>query len=356
MRFYSKQHKYYCGVDIHAKTMYLCIIDQEARIIKQKNIKSNPAAFMKAIEKYRDDIVVSAECMFTWYWLADLCAKERITFILGHALYMKAIHGGKAKNDRIDAYKIAYLLRGGNIPMAYVYPPEMRATRDLMRRRNHLVRKRAELLGHIQNTNHQYNLPPLPKNIRFKGNREGLIEHFRDECVQKSMETNLFLIDHYNSLLLKLEHYICKKAKVHDHEALLRLLSVPGIGQTLALVILYEIHDIRRFPRVQDFVSYSRLVKPSKESAGKIYGHSGKKIGNAHLKWAFSEASVSMLRGIPDVKKYKEKLQRKHGKAKALSILAHKIGRAIYYILKRKEVFTIEKFLVNKYQIQAGQA
>jgi transposase len=347
MRFYSKLHKYYCGVDIHAKSIYVCIIDQEARIIKQKNIKSNPAAFLKAIEKYRDDIAVSAECMFTWYWLADLCAKEGITFILGHALYMKAIHGGKAKNDRIDAYKIACLLRGGTIPMAYVYPPEMRATRDLMRRRTYLVRKRAELLGHIQNTNHQYNLPALPKNIRFKGNREGLSEHFRDECVQKSMETNLFLIDQYNSLLLKLESYIGKKAKVHDPASLLRLLSVPGIGRILALVILYEIHDIRRFPRVQDFVSYSRLVKPSKESAGKIYGHSGKKIGNAHLKWAFSEAALSMLRRIPDVKKYKEKLQKKHGGGKALSILAHKIGRATYYILKRKEVFTLEKFLTQ---------
>jgi transposase len=307
--------------------MYVCIIDQEARIIKQKNIKSNPASFLQAIDKYRDDIVVSAECMFTWYWLADLCSKESITFILGHALYMKAIHGGKAKNDRIDAYKIAYLF---------------------MRRRNHLVRKRAELLGHIQNTNHQYNLPPLPKNIRFKGNREGLIERFTDECVQKSIEMNLSLIDQYNSILLKLERYIRKKAKAHDHEALLRLLSVPGIGQTLALVILYEIHDIRRFPRVQDFVSYSRLVKPLKESAGKIYGHAGKKMGNVHLKWAFSEAAVSMLREIPDVKKYREKLQRKHGKAKALGIVAHKIGRAIYYMLKRKEEFNIEKFLTKK--------
>jgi transposase len=217
-----------------------------------------------------------------------------------------------------------------------------------MRRRNHLVRKRAELLGHIQNTNHQYNLPPLPKNIRFKGNREGLIERFTDECVQKSIEMNLSLIDQYNSILLKLERYIRKKAKAHDHEALLRLLSVPGIGQTLALVILYEIHDIRRFPRVQDFVSYSRLVKPLKESAGKIYGHAGKKMGNVHLKWAFSEAAVSMLREIPDVKKYREKLQRKHGKAKALGIVAHKIGRAIYYMLKRKEEFNIEKFLTKK--------
>jgi len=76
MRFYSKQHKYYCGVDLHAQTMYVCIIDQQARIVKQKNIKSNPPAFLKVIDKCRDDLVVSAECMFTWYWLADLCARE----------------------------------------------------------------------------------------------------------------------------------------------------------------------------------------------------------------------------------------------------------------------------------------
>ena len=348
MRFYSKQHKHYCGVDLHAQTMYVCIIDKEARIVKQKNIKSNPAAFLKAIDKYRDDIVVSAECMFTWYWLADLCSQENITFILGHALYMKAIHGGKAKNDRIDAYKIANLLRGGNIPMAYVYPPEMRATRDLLRRRNHLMRKRAELLAHIQNTNHQYNLPPFLKNICYKGNREGVVEHFPDECVQKSMEVNLSLIDHYDKLMGKLEYYITKKAKGHDGNSLLRIKSVPGIGETLSLIILYEIHDIKRFPKVQDFVSYSRLVKPAKESAGKRYGTIGGKIGNAHLKWAFSEAAVLMLREIPDVKKYKEKLQRKHGKAKALSIVAHKIGRAIYYMLKRKEVFNIDKFLQKK--------
>jgi transposase len=81
--------------------------------------------------------------LFTWYWLADLCAQEGIPFVLGHALYMKAIHGGKAKNDTIDAHKMAVLLRGGMLPQAYVYPAEMRATRDLLRRRMSLMRQRA---------------------------------------------------------------------------------------------------------------------------------------------------------------------------------------------------------------------
>ncbi len=79
--------------------------------------------------------------------------------MLAHALYLKAVHGGKTKNDRIDAHKIAALLRGGNIPIAYTYPAHMRATRDLRRRRTHLMRKRAELVTHIQNTASQYNLP-----------------------------------------------------------------------------------------------------------------------------------------------------------------------------------------------------
>ena len=79
--------------------------------------------------------------MFTWYWLAGLCERERIVFVLGHALYMRAMHGGKAKNDRIDAHKIAALLRGGMMPQAYVYPRPMRATRDLMRRRNERIER-----------------------------------------------------------------------------------------------------------------------------------------------------------------------------------------------------------------------
>jgi transposase len=89
-------------------------------------------------------------------------------------------------------------------------------------------------------------------------------------------------------------------------------------------------------------------VKSAKESAGKRYGSSGAKIGNAHLKWAFSEAAVLMLRESEEVKKYKAKLVKKHGRAKALTILAHKIGRAVYYILKRKEVFNLESFLKKK--------
>jgi transposase len=325
--------------------MYLCVLNQAGEVLLHRNMKAAPEPFLKAIAPYREDLVVCVECIFTWYWLADLCAREGLPFVLGHALYMKAIHGGKAKNDKIDSQKIAVLLRGGMLPQAYVYPAVMRATRDLLRRRMHLMRKRAELLTHVQQTNSQYNLPEIGKKIAYKGNRDGIAERFPDPAVQKSIEVDLALMGYYDELLRDLELSLVQTAKQHDANTLYLLQTVPGIGKILSLVLLYEIHDIARFPRVQDFVSYCRLVKCAKESAGKRYGTSGTKIGNAYLKWAFSEAAVLFLRANPNGQKYLARLENKHGKGKALTVLAHKLARAVYYMLHRKTAFDREKFL-----------
>jgi transposase len=338
MRFYTRQHKWYCGIDLHARTMYVCILTQDGDIVVHRNMKAGPEAFLKVIAPYREDLVVAVECIFTWYWLADLCTHEGLPFVLGHALYMKAIHGGKAKNDKIDAHKIAVLLRGGMLPQAYVYPAEMRATRDLLRRRMSLMHQRAALLTHIQNTNSQYNLPELGKKIAYKANREGVAARFPDAAVQKSIEVDLVLLGYYDHLLTDLELYIVNTAKEHHAQLLYRLRSIPGVGKILALVLLYEIHDIHRFPRVQEFASYCRLVKCAKEAAGKRYGTSGSKIGNAYLKWAFSEAAVLFLRANPAGQKYLARLEKKHGKGKALTVLAHKLARRLLHVEARYSV------------------
>jgi transposase len=345
MRFYTKPHQFYGGIDLHARSMYVCILNQAGDIVVHRNLPTNPEALLKTIAPYREHMVIAVECIFTWYWLADLCAQEGIPFVLGHALYMKAIHGGKAKNDKIDAHKIAVLLRGGMLPQAYVYPAAMRATRDLLRRRLHLMRQRAELLTHVQQTNCQYNLPEIGKKIAYKANRAGGAERFTAPAVQKSIEVDLALIDSYDQLLRDLELAIVTMAKQHDANTLYLLQTIPGVGKILSLVLLYEIHDIARFPRVQDFVSYCRLVKCAKESAGKRYGTSGTKIGNAYLTWAFSEAAVLFLRNNPAGQKYLARIEKKHGKGKALTVLAHKLARAVYYLLKRGTAFTMDQFL-----------
>jgi transposase len=257
---------------------------------------------------------------------------------------MRAIHGGKSKNDRIDSEKIAVLLRGGMIPQSYVYPKRMRSTRDVMRRRTHFVRKRAELLTHIQMTRTQYNLPAFGKKIAYKANRSGVAEQFPDPSVRMSVQADCTLLDHYDALLNELECYINRQGKIHDPDAYRILRSIGGVGKILALTILYEIDTIERFPRVQDFLSYARLVKAQKESAGKPAGHGGGRIGNVHLKWAFSEAVLLLLRQYEPAKKRVAQLERKHGKAKALGILSAKLGRAVYFMLKNKRSFRTEAF------------
>ena len=249
MRFYTRQHRHYCGIDLHARTMYLCVLDA--------------------------------------------------------------------------------------------------STRDLLRRRLYLVRKRGHLLAHVQNTHHQCNLPEPTRKIIYKTDREGLVERFDDPMVRKSLAIDLELVEHYDRLIRDLELDLVRTAKVDDPQAFVRLRSIPGVGKILAMTLLYEIHDIARFPRVQEFASYARLVKCAKESSGKRLGTGGAKIGNVHLKWALSEAAVLFLRNNPSAQRFLQKLRQKHGRAKALSILAHKLGRTVYHMLQRETAFDMTKFLTT---------
>jgi transposase len=214
-----------------------------------------------------------------------------------------------------------------------------------MRRRLHFVRHRGQLLAHIQMTHHQYNLPSPGKRITYRSNREGLGDGFEDASVRESVAADVALADHYEVVINELELSVLRQARGHDPNGLQLLRSLPGIGKVLALTILYEIHDIERFDRVQEFASYSRLVKCQQTSAGKVVGTGATKIGNAYLKWAFSEAAVLFLAKCPQGKALFARIENKHGKAKALSILAHRIGRAVYFMLKREKAFDLDRFM-----------
>jgi transposase len=345
MNFYNTLHPYYCGIDLHARSLYVCIINQNGETCLHKDISASPDKLNSILEPYLGKIVVGVECMHCWYWVSDFCQDIGVEFILGHALYMKAIHGGKAKNDRIDSFKIANLIRGGNFPLAYVYPKEMRPTRDLLRRRIKLVRHGANLKAHVANTTSQYNLPPNKVNLKNIGARKQIRSTFPDPVVQRNVDLDMAVLDCYAKELSQIEWFLEQQAKQHNPVYFQLLRSISGIGRILALTIIYEIGCIERFESVQKFASYARLVKCKAESAGKSYGTQGNKIGNAHLKWAFSEAAVLYLRGNEKAQKYLQKLQRRMSKAKALSVLAHKLGRCVYFMLKNEKVFDEKRFL-----------
>jgi len=346
MRVYTRSHRFYCGIDLHARSLHLCILDQDGAVVLDKNIAARPETLLKAIAPFRPDLVLGAECMYAWYWVADLCSREQIPFVLGHALYMKLIYGAKAKSDKIDAGKIARLLRGGNFPLAYVYPKGMRETRDLLRRRTYLVRERSALFTHLQILNGQYNLPPFPKKLSCAANRAELqiADRFADPSVQQSATVDLAVIDVLDEQIGKLELYLTRTAKVDDVQTYHRLQTIPGVGKVLALVLLYEIHDIRRFASEGQFLSYARLVRPDHESAGKVVGAGNQKIGNAHLRWALGEAACLFLRASERAKKWKEKQLKKRAEKRVLAVLAARLARAVYHLWRKEEAFDESRF------------
>ena len=356
MRFYNQQHRFYAGIDLHARTMHVCVLDATGTVVLDRNLPCHFETLLQAIAPFRDDIVIGVECMFGWYWLADRCAEEKIPFVVGHALYMKLIHGSKAKNDRIDAGKIARLLKGGNFPLSYAYPKGMRETRDLLRRRMYLVHKRAELITHLEILNAQNNLPPFGKKLSYAANRAELniAKRFADRSVQMSATLDLDLIDKLDELIGKVELYLTRTAKVDDVQTYQRLRTIAGVGPILALVLLYEMHRVERFEHVGQFLSYARLVRCEQESAGKKLGWGGKKIGNAHLRWAFAEAACLFLRGSERARQWKQKQEKKHGSAKVLGILAARLARALYHMLRKHEAFDEERFWNG--QVPAAQA
>ena len=238
------------------------------------------------------------------------------------------------------------MLRGGMFPIAYAYPKEKRAVRDLLRRRLYFVRQRAELSVHLQNTNHQYNInePLASSRMRSEVYRNTIPQKFRDSVVLKMVDADLFMFQSYHDIITKLEFQIEDCMEIQDPYSFSLLRSIPGLGFILPLTILYEIDTINRFSDVGKFISYCRLVKCSHESAGKKEKGGHNKIGNVHLKWAFSEAAVLFLRNNERGQKWHEKLVSRYGKAKAMSLIAQKLGRTVYYMLKRKEPFDPDKF------------
>jgi transposase len=344
MKYYKSTTKYNCGIDLHTRQMYICVMDPEGNTLVHRNIKGNDFGFfLKLVAPYLHDLTVVCECCFNWYWLADACCDAGIEFVLAHALYLKHIHGGKNKNDKVDSEKLAHLLRTNLIPPSYVYPRERRPMRGLLRQRMSYVWERATLLGHLNMNQHSEGIVPVAKGGHNRDVwEERILSGYSDPLHRLAVECDMDLIRSYDRRIELIDQKLAELARhVHGRDFAL-IKTVPGIGRMLALTILFEMDTVGRFPTVKDFCSYSRLVKGSVASAGKVKGLCGGKMGNAYLRWAFGEAAVIAKRNHPLLTPYAEMLCSKHGKFKGNAILANKLGRAVYHMLKKGTAFDAE--------------
>ena len=273
MRYAQINTQFYCDIDLHAKTMYGCVMDKSGNILFHRNMQNDFDIFKYFMHPFLPNLAVGVESSAYYYWLADACDEADIPFYLGHALYMKAISGKKKKKDRIDSKTIADLMRANLFPLAYAYPKEMRATRY-----HRYVSLRAEAYTHIQLIFNQHGIyEGVLGDVKNKNGRRALIQKLSHQDLRMTVEANLDMMDALDPLIGKLEREIRRRARYHNRKDYNILLTVGGIGDILALTILYEIHKISRFPTVQRFSSYAWLVKCERESCGKKTGGGNQK-------------------------------------------------------------------------------
>lgn len=327
---------FYCGIDLSATTSWICVLDDHLSVVLERKVPNELPLVLQALSPFTDDLRVVVESTFNWYWLVDGLQLHGIDVTLAHCLGLAAISKAKVKTDRRDAFTLAKLLRAGVIPPAYIYPRQLRPVRDLLRRRGHLVAARA----------HEY------ARLRMVLLRHGVLSS-SPNLIKRADEDDLaHLLDHPILELnarLELERIALLSRQIHVLETVLldhaeanpdfhRLRSIPGVGPTLALMILYEVGDISRFPSARDFCSYCRLVPGVAQSGDTSRRGRSSKQGNHYLKHAFSQAAVHAVRCYPNIRHAFERQQAKHrGRAKSLiayCVIAHKLGLAAYHVLR----------------------
>jgi transposase len=349
---YSKNHKakeaamtFYCGIDLHSKKSQMCIIDKEGKKVKEGNLDNDLSLIFEFLKPFGKDVHVAIECTINWYWIVDGLKEEGYDVRLAHTLGLYMITGAKVKTDRRDAFKLAKLLRMGELPESYIYPKEKRPLRDLLRRRAGLVQQRAECYSSLRVQFMKYNLNTmsgndvkqlLPTDIYIMP----IPQELKDYCVMI-----LDRIDLLSSQIKQLDTRL-KDVTVEDPRFKL-LLTLPGVMYVLGLTIYYEIGDIGRFRDARQFASYCRLVPGISQSSGTVKRSKGKKQGNHYLKFAFTQAASIAVRYYPKLRKFRDKhANRRKGKVATMvanCIMAHKIGNATFHMLKEGVPFDEEK-------------
>ena len=346
MNYAQINQRYLCGVDLHANSMYFKILDREGKILYKRNMPNNFALFKKILTPFLPDIAVGVESTFNYYWLYDGCIEADIPFYLGHAAYMKAIAGNKKKNDPLDAETIAHLMRSNLFPQAYPYPGDMRAVRDLLRRRHRLVRHRSEAYTHVQLLLRQQGICNFRgRDVKSVSGKQEILQTLTDPDVYYLVNSDLLLIEQLDILLNETEKQIKERAYQHNRTDYNLLKTTTGVGDMLALSILYETHDINRFPSVQNYSSYCRVIRVQRTSAGKNKYGRNQKMGNPYLKWTYGQITVHARQSSERINAYSQKLEARRCAKLARGIISHKFAVAVYYMLKKKEAFNEDRFL-----------
>ena len=333
---------YYAAIDLHSNNGFLTVIDETDRVLRRKKLPNVLGGFVSELEPFRTGLTsVAVESTFNWYWLVDGLAADGFPMVLVNTAAVKQFDGLKHGDDESDSFSLARMSRLGILPTAYIYPKQERPTRDLLRKRSSLVQQRTSNLLSIENLEQRNRAVRRSTKEIKKLTEEEIDQLYESADLSLAIKSTLRIVNALSSEIAIIEAQVSRKARLREEYRLLQ--TVWGIGEILALAIMYESGPMSRFATVGDYVSYCRLVEAKSYSNGKVKGANNAKNGNAWLSWAFSEAAHFAIRNYPAAKAFYDRKLRQRNRILALRALAHKLARASFYVLKRQEAFDSKK-------------
>ena len=335
-------NKLYGGIDLHANNSVIVLVNEAKEVVYEKRIPNDLEQILFHLSPYQQTIQgLVVESTYNWYWLVDGLMEAGYAVQLANTAAIKQYEGLKHTNDHSDARWLAQLFRLGILPTGYIYPKAERAVRDLLRKRSQLVRQKTSNLLSLQN------LVTRNTGEALSGNRlktltvEQVHAMLPNAELALAVTSTLVVMRCVAQQIAELEHAL--KARVALRPTFRQLLTVAGIGQTLALTIMLEAGEIQRFPTVGQWASYCRCVNSTKLSNGKRKGQGNTKNGNKYLAWAFLEAANFAVRYYPTIQRFYQRKKAKTQGVVAIKAVAHKLARACYYVLRDQVPFEMEK-------------
>jgi transposase len=339
--------KLYGAIDLHSTNNVTEVIDEQDRVVYQKRLPNDLALILKELSVYQSELQgIVVESTYNWYWLVDGLMEQGYKVHLANTAAIQQYEGLKYTDDHSDARWLAHLLRLGVLPEGYIYPRAERPVRDLLRKRSQLVRQRTTNLLSIQNLMTRNTGSSLSAK-RVKGlDVQQVDELLPTPDLALAVKANLSVMSSADEQVQILEQSVTQRVKLRPQFSFLK--TVPGIGEILALTIMLETGDIRRFASVGNFASYCRCVGSQKISNGKTKGKGNTKNGNKYLAWAFVEAANFAIRFNSKIKSFDQRKKAKTKGVVAIKAVAHKLCRACYYIMRDRVPFNITKAFDQK--------
>ncbi|TMA88838.1 MAG: IS110 family transposase [Deltaproteobacteria bacterium] len=332
--------KLFGAIDLHSNNNVTVLIDERDEVVYRKRLPNDLRLIIEQLSPYQSTLEgIVVESTYNWYWLVDGLMEQEHRVHLANTAAIQQYEGLKYTDDDSDARWLAHLLRLGVLPQGYIYPKEERAVRDLLRKRSQLVHHKTANLLSVQNLYTRNTGLSIGANRIKKLTPEQVDGLFTHGDVALAVKANLSVMRCLEAEIKSLEQVVKERVKLKP--AFRYLLTVSGIGQTLALTIMLETGDIGRFPRVGNFASYCRCVGSEKISNGKRKGKGNTKNGNKYLSWAFVEAANFAIRYEPLIGRfYQRKKAKTHGVV-AIKAVAHKLSRACYYVMRDEVPFDV---------------